>query len=373
MAYIEIDAKKLIHNYKFLDKKLKSQKIDWAVVTKLLCGYMPVIELLVKAGASELCDSRLSNIRKIKNQFPDVQTVYIKPPAKLSIPNIVRYADVSFNTQYQTLVWLSEEAVRQNKKHKVIIMIELGDLREGVMGEELLDFYGKVFRLPNIFVTGIGTNLNCLNGVMPSEDKLIQLSLYKQLLEARFNRKIPWVTGGTSVVMPLLFKRRLPRGINHFRIGEMLYFGNDLISGTAVKGMYQDVFTLYGEIIELSEKPMVPFGVIDSNPSGHTPEILEENYGKTSVRAILDFGLLDTLLDQIHPLDENIRIAGGSSDMIVLDLTLNERNYKVGDVIPLRMEYMAALGIMSSDYIEKRMTGNMKIINQADKFAKNNI
>lgn len=355
MAYIEIDARKLLHNYNFIDSHLKEGNIEWAVVTKLLCGHMPTIDLLVKAGASELCDSRLSNIRKIKQAYKHVQTVYIKPPAKQSIANIIRYADVSFNTQLQTLLWLSEEAVKQNKIHKVVIMIELGDLREGVLGEDLVEFYGQVFKLPNINVTGIGTNLNCLNGVMPSEDKLIQLVLYKQLLEAKFKREIPWITGGTSVVMPLFLSRRLPGGINHFRVGEMLFFGNDLIHNEPIIGMHQDVLTLYGEIIELSEKPMVPFGIIDVNPSGHTPEIREKDYGKTTVRAILDFGLLDTFLEQIHPLDKEIRLAGGSSDMLVIDLGSNDKDYKVGDVISLQMQYMAALGIMSSDYIEKRV------------------
>lgn len=355
MAYIEINAAKLKHNFEFLDRKFKEAKIDWAVVTKLLCGHMPTIQLLAEFGAHEMCDSRLSNIRKIKKKFPEIQTVYIKPPARQSISNIVKYADVSFNTQYQTLVWLSEEAVKQNKIHKVIIMIELGDLREGVMGEDLLDFYGRVFNLPNIKVTGIGTNLNCLNGVMPSEDKLIQLSLYKQLIEAKFDCHIPWVTGGTSVVLPLLFSRQLPKGINHFRVGEMLFFGNDLIHNVPVKGMYSDALNLYGEIIELSEKPLVPFGVIDSNPSGHTPRIDVNDYGKTSVRAILDLGLLDTYIDLISPRDKDIKIAGGSSDMIVLDLGDNTKQYKVGDVISFSMEYMAALGVMSSDYIEKRI------------------
>lgn len=362
MAYIEVNTDKLEHNYHFLDSYFNKSNIEWAIVTKLLCGYMPVIDKLVEIGAKELCDSRLSNIKKIKLKHPEVQTVYIKPPAKQSIPNIVKYCDVSFNTQYQTMVWLSEEAKRQNKTHKVIIMIEMGDLREGVLGDKLLDFYGRVFELPNLEVTGIGTNLNCLNGVMPSEDKLIQLSLYKQLIEAKFNCKIPWVTGGTSVVLPLLFKKRLPKGINHFRIGEMLFFGNDLIHNRQVKGMFGDVLMLYGEVIELSEKPLVPFGIIDSNPSGHTPEINEGDYGKTSVRAIIDIGVLDTLLDQIAPVDKNIQIAGGSSDMLVLDLGENKKKYKVGDIIGFKMEYMAALHVMNSFYIEKRLVSKNETV-----------
>src|SRR5690606_29515225 len=148
-----------------------------------------------------------SNLRVVKQLNPDVETVYIKPPAKRSIPNIVKYADASFNTELETIKLLSAEAIQQKKVHRIIIMIEMGDLREGVMGDDLLDFYEQIFRLKGIKVTGIGTNLNCLSGVLPSHDKLIQLSLYEQLIETKFNRKIPWVTGGTSITLPMLKRK----------------------------------------------------------------------------------------------------------------------------------------------------------------------
>ena len=125
----------------------------------------------------------------VKGLNPDVQTVYIKPVSKRNVGKMVEFADVSLNSELETIRWISEEAVRQGKKHKIIIMVETGDLREGVMGEQLLDFYSQVFNLPNIEVIGLGTNLNCLNGVMPSTDKLIQLALYKQIIELKFNKK----------------------------------------------------------------------------------------------------------------------------------------------------------------------------------------
>src|SRR5690625_6024115 len=96
-------------------------------------------------------------------------------------------------------------------------MIELGDLREGVMREDLINLYEKVFRLPGSRVIGLGTNLNCLHGVMPDSDKLIQLSLYKQIIELRFKKKIPLVSGGTTVTIPLLLRNQLPDGVNQDR------------------------------------------------------------------------------------------------------------------------------------------------------------
>jgi ornithine racemase len=98
-------------------------------------------------GADEIHDSRISNLAKVKETNPNVQTVYIKPPSKRNLSDMVKYADVSLNSELNTIRWISEEAVRQNKKHKIIIMVETGDLREGVMGDHLIDRHGERIRL----------------------------------------------------------------------------------------------------------------------------------------------------------------------------------------------------------------------------------
>lgn len=355
MAFICLYRDKLKHNYDFLNKLFEDRGIDWGVVTKLLCGNKLYIQEVLDLGIREVHDSRVSNLKLIKKMSPGVQTVYIKPPAKRSIKNIVQYADVSFNSELDTMKMLSAEAVRQNKTHKIIIMIEMGDLREGVMGEDLLDFYGEVFKMPNISVSGIGTNLNCLHGVMPSQDKLIQLSLYKQLIEAKFNVTIPWVSGGTSVAIPLLLKQMRPMAVNHFRVGEALFFGNDLFANNIIKGMKSDVFKLYTEIIELTEKPVVPTGTMGQNVAGETYKPKESDYGKTHYRAIVDIGLLDVETEYLTPEDDQITIVEASSDMLVLDLGDTDQNFKVGDLISFYMPYMGVLRLMNSNYIEKQV------------------
>ena len=353
MAYLKLYQKKLKHNYTMIEKWFSDQDIDWGVVSKLLCGNKMFLEELVKLGVTEFHDTRITNLKMVKKVAPNAQTVYIKPPAKRNIPDIIRYADVSFNTDFSTIQLLSAEAVKQNKFHKIIIMIEMGDLREGVLGDHLVDFYEQIFKLPNINIVGLGTNLNCLNGIMPSQDKLIQLSLYKQLIEAKFNIPIPWISGGTSVTVPLLLKNQLPKQINHFRVGEVLFFGLDLFTNQTIEGMNSDVFRLYTEIIELYEKPKVPTGEQGFNVSGETPEYPEEDYGKQSFRAILDIGLLDCNPQYLIPEDEDIVIIEASSDMLVLDVQQNEAGYKVGDLITFKLKYMGVLGIMNSKYIDK--------------------
>jgi predicted amino acid racemase len=354
MAFIKLYRKKLEENYHFLNNIFESRNIEWGVVTKLLCGNKIYLEEIIALGVKEMHDSRISNLKKIKALDPTIETVYIKPPAKRSIEKIVRYADVSFNTEIETIKMLSAEAQKQNKIHKVIIMIEMGDLREGVMGEELVEFYGSIISLANIEILGIGTNLNCLSGIMTTQDKLIQLSLYKQLIEAKFNIKIPWVSGGTSVAIPLMLKNARPMAVNHFRVGEALFFGKDLFTGDTVKGMHNDVFKLYSEIIEITEKPDIPTGELGESGVGNT-YVMEDDadLGVTSLRAILDIGLLDMQPQYIEAEDADITIVDASSDMLVIDISNSKKKYKIGDLVSFKIQYMGALYLLNSDYIEK--------------------
>ncbi|MBF6609011.1 MAG: alanine/ornithine racemase family PLP-dependent enzyme [Flavobacterium sp.] len=353
MAYLKLYRKKLQENYKFLDDLFQVRNIEWGIVSKLLCGNKTFLKEIIALGTREIHDSRVSNLKKIKSLDPGIQTVYIKPPAKRSIESIVKYADVSFNTEIYTIQLLSEEAKRQNKTHKIIIMIEMGDLREGVMGEELIDFYKQIIHLPNIEIRGIGTNLNCLSGVMPTQDKLIQLSLYKQLIEAKFNITIPWVSGGTSVAVPLMLKNARPMAVNHFRVGEALFFGKDLFTGQTIQGMHNDVFKLYAEIIEITIKPDTPTGELGENVAGNVFTPANDDLGGTSLRAILDIGLLDMQPQYLTSEDENISVVDASSDMLVVDISHSIREYQVGDVISFHIQYMGALYLMNSSYIDK--------------------
>ena len=177
----------------------------------------------------------------------------------------------------------------------------------------------------------------------------------KQIIEAKFQKKIRWVTGGSSVTIPLLIKRLVPKGNNHFRIGESLFFGNNLINGKMIKGMKKDIFKLFAQIIELHEKPKVPIGDMGVNVAGETPDFDEAERGKTSYRAILDLGLLDIDTKNIFPEDKSIEFAGASSDMIVVDLGNNRKKYKVGDFIKFKLNYMGALSILNSNYIDKKV------------------
>lgn len=353
MAYITLNLKKLKANFNFLSALFQKNEIEWAIVTKLLCGNRKFLTEILQFDIHQVCDSRVSNLKAIKEINSNVETIYIKPPAKRAISGVVRYADISMNTEIETIKLLSQEAQKQNKIHKVIIMIELGELREGIMREAFVHFYEKIFQLKHIEVIGIGTNLSCVYGVLPNHDKLIQLSLYAQLIEAKFHKKIKYISGGSSVTIPLISQKLLPKGINHFRIGETLFLGMDVYHNAPFKKMKTNVFILSSEIIELILKPTLPMGDMGSNRQGNSLNFDKSLVGKSSYRAIIDIGLLDIDTHNLSPVDTSLSIVGASSDMFVVDLGENRQQYKVGDTIEFSLNYLGTVQIINSKYIDK--------------------
>jgi predicted amino acid racemase len=355
MAYLEMYRDRLKHNHKQLKNLFKKHDIHYGITTKLLCGNRTFLEEVLALKPPQVCDSRMTNLKMIKKIDPNIETMYIKPPPKNAIKSLVEYADISLNTDFDNIKRIAKEAQRQNKVHKIIIMIEMGDLREGVLGHQVVPFYEKVFRLKGINVIGIGTNLNCLHGVMPSHDKLIQLCLYRQIIELTFKRKLPFISGGSTVTIPLIYNKQLPKKINHFRVGEALFFGANLFTKKTLPGFYDSVFQLFTEIIELYEKPKVPMGQMEETPLGDSVQVNPDDYGKKSFRAILDVGILDIHPDFLRPVDKDVKIIRASSDMLVVELEQGQKDYKVGSVLKFNLTYMGVLGLMNSRYIEKKI------------------
>jgi len=362
MAELFIDTKKIIGNISRLSEFLGKNGIQWSLVLKVLSGHKPTLDrILCHPSIKEVhsvCDSRLSNLKAIKGISPDIVTMYIKPPAHKYVPSVVKYADLSFNTTYETIEELNAEAARMGKKHRVIIMLEMGELREGILRENLLGFYKKAFDLQNIQIEGIGTNLGCMYGIEPTFDKLLQLSLYKELLECKFNRHIELISGGSSITLPLVSQGKIPRMINHLRIGEAAFLGISPLDGKRFRNLSTTAFEYRANIIELEKKETKPDGVITEGNVGHTAEIVDEN--EESYKAILDFGILDVDITEIEPKNPNVRFVGTSSDMTVYEVGPapkggGRKHYRVGDQIRFQPSYMAVARLMNSKYIQKKV------------------
>lgn len=363
MAELIIHQDKIKSNIATLSHFFKAYSIEWSLITKVFSGDKKFMRYLltdeVTNSIHSIGDSRLTSLKNIREVNPNIRTIYIKPPASMYADEIVKYATISLNSSFSTIIALNEAAQKQDLIHEVIIMIELGELREGVQRDDILDFYEKVFDLKNIKVIGIGSNLGCMYGVEPTYDKLLQLSLYKELISAKFNKELPFISGGTSITLPLVESKSIPKDINHFRIGEAVFFGISPLNNQQFSNLHTDTFEFYANIIELEEKNTIPDGTIGDASIGHTTNFSENETNETSYKAILDFGMLDVNKEDIEPYDPSIQFVGITSDMIVIDLGTNKTTsgktkYFVGDKLKLKPNYMAVARLLNSKFIDKQ-------------------
>ena len=356
MNRLTINLEALLHNIRVLDSWMESHGASWTLVTKVLCGHADTLKALQHLGVKSMADSRIMNIKAIERIFPDFEAWYLRLPHASVIKDVISMTDVSLNSEIETIEMLNAEAKKQNKKHRIIIMIELGDLREGILPGSLIKFYEHIFSLYNIEVDGIGANFGCLGGVGDSIDQIMQLVLYKELIELKFNRKLRYASGGSSVVLPLMLEGTLSRQLNHFRIGEAVFLGTDLISGNTLQGLRNDAITMEAEVVEIRKKSLVPMG--STSASSPFQKIGDDDFqpGERGYRAIITMGQLDTEVGGLTPLHPNHKIAGASSDLTVVNIGPDKSGLELSDTIKFRPDYAAFLRAMSGKYIAVEVT-----------------
>ncbi len=352
MATLRMNRDALRANHRAIRARTEPNGIEVGYVTKLLCGSETLLREVLALQPAEVMDARTGNLAAVRRLDAHVRTVYIKPPAPGNAEDVVRWADASYNTELATLEALDAEAGRQGVRHGVVVMVEMGDLREGIVRERVAEFVGRALRFDHLELQGIGTNFNCLNGTLPSEDKLWQLSLFRELIEVRHGIVVPWVSGGTTVALPMLAEGRVPAAVNHFRIGEGLFFGTDIVHGGTLDGMRDDVLSLEAEVIEVAEKPAEPSGPFGEDPFGGTREASRGPIG-TRRQALVDVGWLDLDPEYLEPDDEGVEIVDVSSDIMSIDVGRRATPTRVGDTIRFKLQYMGALKLLNSDYVDK--------------------
>jgi predicted amino acid racemase len=360
VARLLIHIDRVVQNIEKIGSFMQEHGKQWSLVVKVLGNHREVLSRVLLHPAvrdtHSIAVSHWKSLKTVKEIDPTLVTMFIKPPSIRNVKQIVRYADISFNTSLRTIRALSEEAVRQGRTHRVIVMIEMGELREGIKREGLIPFYKSIFKLPNLEVEGIGTNLGCMYGIQPTYDKLIQLVLYQQLLEAKFKKALPLVSGASSITLPLLEKGKIPAGVNHFRIGEAAFLGTSPLTNRQFHNLHTNAFTFEAAIVELYRKDSQPDGELTDAGVGHAPDPGKLDEGD-SFRAVMDFGILDVDAEYLVPVDDSVKFIGNSSDLTVYDLGENPNRYKTGDNLKFRLQYLAVAKLMYSAFVDKEIVG----------------
>ncbi len=346
-----IDSAKLTENANNVLKTCHESGISSTIlVVKVFAGYLPVVAKLATLGFDYIGDSRLENLERF-HDIP-VPKCLVRIPSASQAGRVVEFADLSLNSEIETIRALNQAAKQSGKSHDIILMFDLGDLREGIFFlDDYLPIVGEILGMDHINLKGIGTNLTCYGGIIPTKENLTILVGIKNRIEQMSGKKLDIVSGGNSSSFLMLKEGLVPKDINNLRFGEIVYMGRETAYGTYLEGLNRDIFTFRAELIEVKKKPSYPIGEIGMNSFGIKPDIIDRG---TMKRGILAIGKQDIILENLTPRDKSINIIGGSSDHLIVDLT--DTNYRLGDVLDFDVNYPGLLHLMNSQYVEKEFS-----------------
>ncbi len=345
---IEINLSKIEHNAHSLVTRLATQGISVFGITKATLGCPVIAQALLRAGVNGIGDSRMSNIRAMVQAKMNARFILTRSPMPSEIETVIRYADISLNTEMRVIQLLSKVACRLDRQHGILLMVELGDLREGLLPADLVKAANAVVSLPNIFLAGIGCNLACYGGVTPDAAKMNELSELADAVEQKTGQRLEFVSGGNSANLEWAMSDVDCGRINNLRLGESILLGRETLQRKRLAGLHTDAFSIVAEVIESKIKPSQPYGHIAQTAFGVEPVSGAQG---DICRGILALGRQDCDPDGLTP-SKDIAILGASSDHLIVQSLTGQ--HAVGSEVAFQPNYSALLAAMTSPYIARR-------------------
>jgi len=343
---LEIDLDKIYHNARTLVERLAVRGISVTGVTKASLGCPAIATAMLRAGVLGLGDSRIENIKMMRDAQIMAPMTLIRSPMLSQVERVVKQADISFNTEIDVISQLSATAQKLKRVHGIVLMVELGDLREGIMPEDLINVVRETMRFPNIQLKGIGTNLACRCGISPSANNMAELSALANSIDKIFGPILSIVSGGNSANLEWVLSGAETGRINNLRLGESILLGCEPLHRRAIDGLYTDAITLIAEVIESKRKPSQPWGEVGQSAFGVTPSVT--NRGNI-FQTILAIGHQDIDPNGLQA-PSGIEILGASSDHLIVE---SGRWLPVGTEISFQLNYSALVRAMTSPFVIK--------------------
>lgn len=342
---VEIDLVKVEFNARTLVERLGGRGIRVTGVTKAALGAPEVAAAFQRGGVVGLADSRVQNLGRLRSSGSSLPRTLLRSPMPSEVDAVVRDADTSLNTEAVVLSALGASAQHRRTTHGVVLMVELGDLREGVTPESLVALAEVVERHRFLDLVGIGSNLACQSGIAPDDSKMDQLSSLAEAVEARLGRRLAVVSGGNSANLTWAMTTADIGRIDDLRLGESLLLGTDPLHRSPIPGLHLDACVLIAEVIEVQTKPAQPWGTLAQAAFGVAQP---RNGSGTRRQALLAIGRQDVDPEGITP-PAGCAVLGASSDHLVLDVGAHDA--AVGDQLAFGLDYSALVRVMTSPYV----------------------
>ena len=350
-TYLEINLNKIEENARRIIEKCEPLGIEILGVTKGFTAIPRIVKAITSGGINSLADSRMENIISLRKKGFTQDITLLRSPGLSSVKKVAEYTNYSVNSEYAVIKAMSDAALALNKRHKIILMVDVGDLREGVLPEDALEMARKAARLKGITLSGVGTNMGCFGGILPTLRNLNLLIAIAKEIENKVGIKLELISGGGTSSLKLVEKGEIPAGINQLRIGEGILLGTDTTHDRIIPWLHQDAFTLKTEVIELKIKPSVPIGRTGYDAFGQTPVFEDKGFRN---RAIVSVGKQDVNIDGLIPATPGMQVMGASSDHLLVDVTDTAESIVVGDQIAFKLNYSGLLFLSNSRYVKKQ-------------------
>lgn len=349
---IEVDLAKIRRNTQTLVSLLGPRGIGLTGVTKAVCGHPAIAQAMLDGGASGLADARISNVQRLRAAGMTGSITLIRTPMISQADQVVQSCEVSYNTETLVISALAAAAIRTGKVHGVVLMVEMGDQRDGILPENLADIAQQVMQMPGVALKGICANFACLNGRAPTASQMSALCDLANEIEGVCGPFLKIVSGGNSAGLPWALGEHATGRVNDLRLGEAILLGVEPVSGDRIDGLYTDAFTLVAEVIETeAESPTFPIDLIDPT----TERLRIVTASGASARMILAMGHQDTdILGLTMPVGSTL--IGATSDHLVIGTLLSL--LKVGSEVRFQMDYNALMHAMAAPDIEVKLLGD---------------
>lgn len=347
-ATVTVDLAKVTSNMQTVVAALPG--VEVVGVTKVVCGSPEVAAAMLEGGAVAIGESRLENVQRLRDAGIGAPIWLLRGPTPDLADDTVRLTDVSLESEIVTVEALDRAAGAAGRTHAIVAMVELGDLREGVMPEQLPAFLERAAALDHVRIAGIGASLTCYGAIRPSEDNLGELAALVDSASGQLGTQL-LMSGGSSTSIGLVAAGRAPSAIDNLRIGEAILLGVDPATREGILRLHQDVITVSAPVIECAVKPSKPMGVCAQDAFGNVPHF--EDRG-SRLRAICALGRQDAPPDGLRPLDPRVEVLGASSDHLIIDVDALEPAPAIGDMLEFAPSYAATLQLFTSPYVEKR-------------------
>lgn len=347
---LEVNIGHFKENAEIVIGKCEEFGIKVAGVIKGATGLAEIAKAYDEAGAAWIASSRLEQIEDAVNAGINKPTMMIRIPMLSEVEEVIRLCDYSLNSEVEVLEALDAEAGKKGKKHNVILMADMGDLREGFWDKDEMAQAALYIEknLTNLHLAGIGTNVGCYGSICPTVDKLNELIGVAEKIEAVIGRELEIISGGATSTLLRIWGRDIPERINMLRIGEGVLLARDLqeFYGCSMPELNRDNFRLKAEVIEVKDKPTHPIGEIAVDAFGHKPEYFDRGIRR---RALLGVGKVDYGdCSELLPLEEGIEVLGASSDHTIIDVEDSPRDWKIGDIMEFDVKYATMVYLTSS-------------------------